>query len=225
MSGPRVACVVPALDAAATVGALVAELRAALGATDVIVVDDGSRDDTQRAARGADVVLRHAANRGKGAALRTGIAAALARDATVVVTIDADGQHPPALVPALVDATAEAHVVVGARRRLGTRMPPQRRLSNWLSSAVVSTLAGQRVVDSQSGFRAIRREVIESVRLVGDRYDLETDFLVRAARAGFRVASVPVPTVYTGGRSHFRPVRDTAILVRTMLRLGFASTH
>jgi hypothetical protein len=101
-------------------------------------------------------------------------------------------------------------------------MPLPRRLSNALSSAAISTIAGRRIADSQSGYRAIRRSVIEAIRAVGDRYEYETDFIIRAARAGFRIASVPVPTIYVaraqGGRSHFRGCRDTARVVATILR-------
>lgn len=220
---PATACVIPALDAAATVGAVLRRLRETMPGASLIVVDDGSLDGTAEAAVAlADVVVRHSQNRGKGAALRSGIAAALEREISAVVTIDADGQHAPECVPALVRALGDADIAIGARRRLGSAMPPQRRLSNWLSSTVVSALAGQRVPDSQSGFRAFRRRVLETIQPVGERYDLETDLLVRAARAGFRVASVPVPTVYDGAPSHFRPLRDTALLMQTMVRLGLA---
>lgn len=219
------ACVIPALDAAPTIGGVLTRLRAAVPGATVIVVDDGSRDGTAAHAvscGGADVVVRHGANLGKGAALRRGIRAALERGAEAVVTLDADAQHPPEYVPALVESLRDADIAIGARQRAGTPMPPQRRLSNWMSSAVVSVLAGQHVADSQSGFRAFRRAVLENVEPLGERFDLETDLLVRAARAGYRVASVPVPTVYDGAGSHFRPVRDTALLVQAMVRLGFA---
>lgn len=221
----RIAVVLPAFEVAPAIGAVLRSLRTAMPGARVIVVDDGSRDATRAAASElADLVLRHERNRGKGAALRTGIACALADAASVVVTMDADGQHDPSAVPSLVRATRTADVVIGARTRRGTAMPIQRRASNALSSAVVSALAGARIADSQSGFRAIRAEVLHAVDAAGDRYDLETDFLVRAARQGFRIGHVPVPTVY-GAPSHFRPVRDTLLLVRTMFRLGFATSR
>ena len=226
------ACVIPAFDAAPTIGGVLTRLRAAVPGATVIVVDDGSSDGTASAAvaggggaGGADVIVRHGENRGKGAALRSGIRAALERGAEAVVTLDADAQHPPEYVPALVETLRDADIAIGARQRAGTAMPPQRRLSNWMSSAVVSVLAGQHVEDSQSGFRAFRRAVLENVAPLGDRFDLETDLLVRAARAGYRVASVPVPTVYDGEGSHFRPLRDTALLVQAMVRLGFAGSR
>jgi hypothetical protein len=104
-------------------------------------------------------------------------------------------------------------------------MPLQRRLSNRLSSLVVSQLAGCRIEDSQCGLRVIRSGVLRAIELHDDRYELETDLLVRAARGGFRIRSVPIPTVYAGGRSHFRGVRDTLRLARVMLRHGLVTSR
>lgn len=219
---PRIGCVVPALEAAATLPEVARGVRAFLPDALLVVVDDGSRDATEHAARAlADAVIRHPVNRGKGAALRSGIAHVLEAGCEIVVTLDADGQHPAACLPALVERLASADLVIGSRRRLGTSMPVHRRASNALSSVVASALAGQRIGDSQSGFRAMRAEVPRAVRGAGDRFDFEVDLLVRAARAGFRIAEVPVPTVYAAGRgSHFRHVRDTLLVMRAMLRLG-----
>lgn len=219
---PRIGCVVPALDAAATLPEVARGVRAFLPGALLVVVDDGSRDATAHAGRAlADHVIVHPVNRGKGAALRSGIAHVLAGGCEIVVTLDADGQHPPACLPVLVERLASADLVIGSRRRLGTSMPVPRRASNALSSAIASALARQRIDDSQSGFRAMRAEVPRAVAGAGDRFDFELDLLVRAARAGFRIAEVPVPTVYhRAGGSHFRHVRDTMLLMRAMLRLG-----
>ena len=217
-----VACVVPALDAVGAIEGVLCGIRAALPNACIIVVDDGSSDGTAMVARRrADVVVRHDRTRGKGAALRAGIAVALTRRASVVVTIDGDGQHDPAVLPSLLAAARDADVVIGWRRRTGTSMPTRRRLSNWLSSRVVSAIVGRRIEDSQCGFRAIRCEVLQSVDAHGDRYEYETELVVGAVRAGFKIASVAVPTVYTANeRSHFRSLRDTARVAATMLRLA-----
>jgi len=208
-----VACVIPALDAARTLGGVIAALRAAVPHAALIVVDDGSRDDTFAiACATADVARRLPRNRGKGAALRVGFAEALALDAAAVLSLDADGQHDAATAPALLDALAHADLVVGTRRR-HEGMPFGRRVTNVLASAAVGAIVGGVVPDSQSGFRAMRRVVLEHVHASGDRYEFETDFLIRAARHGFRLAAVPVRTVY-GAPSHFRAVRDSARVVR-----------
>ena len=219
----NVACVVPALDAAAALGGVLTGIRSSVPTAFIVAVDDGSSDETHAVAtRHADVVVRHERTRGKGAALRSGIAVALERGASVIATIDGDGQHEPSILPALIAATRDADIVVGCRRRRGTSMPLQRRLSNWMSSRVVSAIAGCRIEDSQCGLRAMRREVLERVRARGDRYEYETELIVGAARAGFRISSVAVPTVYRADvRSHFRSLSDTSRMIFVMLRLVF----
>jgi glycosyltransferase involved in cell wall biosynthesis len=212
------AVVIPALDAQATVGEVVRATRQALPQAVVLVVDDGSSDDTANVASAAGaLVLRFERNRGKGAALRAGIAAALARDAAAVLTLDADGQHDPSAAPSLLAALASADIVIGTRARAGSAMPMRRRLTNALASSAVGRLIGSPVADSQSGFRAFRRCVALEVQASGDRFEYETDFLIRAGRAGLRIVSMPIPTVY-GGRSHFRPIADSARIVRTIWR-------
>jgi glycosyltransferase involved in cell wall biosynthesis len=181
-------------------------------------VDDGSSDDTHRVARACcDFVARHDANRGKGAALRSGFKAALANGADAVLTIDADGQHDPACAPRLVQALEGADLVIGARVRSDGDMPLHRRMTNAISSAAVTRIVGADVPDAQSGYRAISSAVLRAVDASGDRYEYETDFLIRACRAGFRVASVPVPTLY-GAPSHFRHVGDGARVISTIWR-------
>jgi glycosyltransferase involved in cell wall biosynthesis len=214
----QVAVVIPALNAAATLGAVVAGVRRALPGVGVVAVDDGSSDRTRAVARAScDQVVAFDRNQGKGAALRAGFAAALARGASIVVTLDADGQHDPAHAPRLVQALRDADVALGARARDAT-MPLGRRMTNALSAAALSSMLGRRVADAQSGYRAFRRVVLERVRGGGDRYEYETDLLVRAYRAGFRVVTVPVPTLY-GPPSHFRPLSDSMRIVRTIWRL------
>ena len=204
------AVVIPAFQAAATIGDVVARTLAALPEAQVIVVDDGSTDGTGEEGRGKGAsVLTHPRNRGKGVALLTGIARACADGADLIVTLDADGQHPseeaPRLLRPITDARAD--LVLGARRR-GQQMPVSRRFTNWLSARLASRIGGQRVSDAQTGFRAFTREVAERVRPAGDRYEYEANFLLDALRAGYRVASVDVPTIY-GPRSHFRSWADT----------------
>ena len=220
MSGaPRsVGVVIPAYQAAATLGAVVDGLRRALTDAFVIAVDDGSTDDTHSvASQVCDEVLRFERNRGKGAALRAGIGAALRLGANAVVTIDADGQHDPVYAPALVTALAAADVAIGARARRGTTMPLSRRATNALSARAMSACAGSPIGDAQSGYRAMRRSVLEAVDARGDRYEYETDFLLRAGRLGYRIVDVPVSTLY-GPPSHFRLLPDALLVMRSIWR-------
>lgn len=200
---------------------MVAAVRAAAPGATVLVVDDGSDDDTGTAARAAGAeVLRHPANLGKGRALATGLGAAVERGAVAVVTLDADGQHPPAAIPALLApvSAGAADLVVGARRRHAGAMPIGRRITNWLSSTLVSRALGTAVPDSQSGFRAMKAEVAATVRPGGRRYEFETEFLFLAAERGFRIGAVEIATVYEGAPSHFRYTADTLRLAGVFLR-------
>ena len=211
----RVAVVIPAYQAAATIGEVVSQTLGVLPDANLIVVDDGSADGTGEAGRGkGTTVVTHPRNRGKGAALRTGLARARADGAEVIVTIDADGQHPAAEIPRLLQpiAAGAADLVLGARARNGA-MPVSRRLTNWLSASVASRIGRQAIRDAQTGFRAFTRALAERVQPAGDRYEFEANFLLEALRAGYRVTSVEVPTIY-GAPSHFRYFGDTWRMVR-----------
>jgi len=212
----RVAVIIPAFQAAATIRDIISRTHATLSAAEILVVDDGSTDGT--GATAGDVAIAHDQNRGKGAALRDGVRAALARGASVLVTIDADGQHPPEEIPRLLQPIHEgrADLVLGARKR-DRVMPLSRRFTNWLSATLASRISGQQVRDAQTGFRAFTREVAQQVQPAGDRYEYEANFLLDALQAGYRVASVEVPTIY-GSHSHFRGWSDTWRMARAFAR-------
>jgi glycosyltransferase involved in cell wall biosynthesis len=212
----RLACIIPAYRAAHTLPGVLHELRATVPEARIIVIDDGSPDGTAAAAANlADWIIRLTENRGKGAALRAGFVEALRGDDDVVVTIDADGQHDPVYVPSLLAALDGFDIVIGGRARIGSAMPLRRRMTNAMASMAIAHVAGVHLQDTQSGFRAIRRHVLEGVRGRGDRYEFETDFLIRALQAGFRVRNAIVPTLY-GPDSHFRGMSDSARIVRTI---------
>ncbi|HEU4764448.1 MAG TPA: glycosyltransferase family 2 protein [Candidatus Eisenbacteria bacterium] len=215
----RVCAVIPARDAADTVAPVVRGLRATLPEATILVVDDGSSDETGARAREAGAeVLRHTLNQGKGAALQTGFDEALRRGADAVLALDADGQHDPAWAPRLLTGLESADLVVGSRLQSREGMPWLRRVTNDVTSWWVSRLARTLIEDSQSGYRAIRAPVLRRVRPEARRFEYESEFLVAAARAGFRIAAVGIPTLYNAPGSHIRPVRDTVRFVRFVLR-------
>ena len=215
----RVAALIPAYQAAAKLGEVLLRLQALEGAPAVLVVDDGSRDATAEVARqhGARV-LSFAGNRGKGHALLAGFAA-LRDEFDAVVTLDADGQHPPECLPDLVRAAdAGADLVLGVRART-PEMPSSRRFANGFASGWASWLARQRISDSQCGYRLHSRRLLERTPLTPGRYEVETELVVRAARLGFRIAEVEIPTVYGGQKSQILALRDVPRIVGTLLRL------
>ena len=221
MTPARIACVIPALNAAPTLSPVIAGLRAAFSDVYVIVVDDGSSDTTGPLAREfADGSIQFRQNQGKGAALRAGFQLALREAPSVILTIDADGQHDPAYAPSLVAALENADVAIGARERTAN-MPRGRRLTNMLSALAVEHCIGAPIEDAQSGFRAFRSSVVTEILPKGDRYEFETEFLIRAGRRGYRLAFVPIPTTYgTQVPSQFRSIRDSARIVSTLWRFG-----
>ena len=206
-----VCALIAAFDEAATIGEVVRRVRP--HADHVIVVDDGSRDATGAAARaaGADVI-RHDANLGKGAAIRSGLRMVLEGAFTHVLLLDADLQHDPADVPALLAAAraGAGDFIIGQRPFSKVTMPASRYYTNTISSWVISRFfVGHRVADAQSGFRVIDTALLRRVRLTGRGYEIETEMLIKLARRGARIAHVPVGLHYGAARSKLRPIRDT----------------
>ena len=222
VSAPGLVAVVPALDAAATIGPVITGALRYLHR--VLVVDDGSTDDTALRARQAGAeVIRHADNRGKGAALATAFARLLAEGRfEAALTLDADGQHDPDDIPAFVDLYLRERpaLIVGSRDRDFTRMWGPRRAMNRFSSASLRLFAGVDLPDSQSGFRLYDACFLERLRLEGRRYEAEMEALLRAAEWRLPIASVPIRLRVVDGRatSHYRPLRDTFRIVGTVLR-------
>ena len=219
-SALNVAALVPAYQAAAHLGEVLLGLAALPSKPHVLVVDDGSRDGTAQVARQFGVqVHSFAGNRGKGHALLAGFE--LLRDFDAVVTLDADGQHPPACLPAFVAAAEAGADLVLGQREITPNMPPARRFANRFSSAWCSAIAGQPIADSQCGYRLYRRDVLRRTPVQASRYEVETEMAVRAARLGFKVAHVAIPTVYGDETSHLSPTRDVPRIVAMMVRLTF----
>ncbi|MBI4950766.1 MAG: glycosyltransferase family 2 protein [Myxococcales bacterium] len=205
------------------VGDVVQGLRRAFGAaTAVIVVDDGSSDDTAEVAAraGADLV-RHARNRGKGAALRSGLGAAHALGVRAVVTVDADGQHPPDEALGLHARAPDLDaLVLGVRDLAAAGAPHANQRSNAFSNLVLSAFVGRRLADTQCGLR--RYPLAATLALGGreDGYGYEAEVLIRALAAGVPLVELPVTVIYPPEHlrvTHFDSVRDPAKIVRRVL--------
>ena len=209
-STARPVALIPAFNEAATIQDVVVGLRNAVH--HVLVVDDESTDATAAlaAAAGAEVISR-SGPRGKGYAIRDGLAALAGRGFTHVLLIDADMQHLPSEAARLLDAAvrSSADVVLGVRRFDRDAMPASRFLANRLGSRALSSFVGLPLPDTQCGFRAIRMAALDGLRLRGRGFEIETEMLVKLWRRGARIVTVPVTAVYGQQQSKLRPVRDT----------------
>jgi glycosyltransferase involved in cell wall biosynthesis len=215
----RACVVVPALDAARTIGPVVEGARAE--AAHVIVVDDGSSDETSsRAAEAGAEVLRHPQNRGKGAALRDGLRRAQALGYAVALSLDADGQHPPAELAKLLAASADPRaLVLGVRDLAGAGAPRATRMSNGFAHGFVSMVTLRRLRDTQCGMRRYPIEATLALGVRDDRFGFETEVLLRAHRAGVPIVQVPIEVRYPEDRTtHFDARRDPWRIVARVLR-------
>ncbi len=210
---PAVLAIVPAYEAGPLVGDVV---LGASGHLPVLVVDDGSSDDTAAAARaaGADV-LRQEPNQGKGAALKRGFRHALDAGCGAVVTLDADGQHDPAEIPAFLELwrSAAPDLVIGARDF--SDMPPLRRLANTVGRWALSRAVGVDIPDNQSGYRLLSRRLMEAMLSSAEGgFEFEVDMVLTCLRRGWTMEWVPVRAIYDGEGSHISPVKHTASFFR-----------
>ncbi len=207
--------VIPCFQGARTVADVV---RGARGSgLPVVVVDDGSTDGSGAVAEAAGAtVLRHPANRGKGAALASGFAYAKKIGADAVLTMDADGQHAPDEIGKLVAAheASPTALVVGVRSFAPEDMPRRSRVGNRISTWWISRYAGVRYTDTQSGFRVYPRAMFD-LPLKSTKFDTETELLLRAAKAKLPLVEVPIKTIYAADHaSHFHGFRDTMRVIK-----------
>jgi len=215
----RIAAAIPAYQAGPSVAAVVQGVLREL--PEVLVIDDGSTDATAEEARRAGArVVSFPHNRGKGAALAAAFQDLFGRGFDSVLTLDADGQHLSAEIPKLLAAAADADLVLGIRDHLFAEMSPLRRASNRLSSKAISFAAGQCFTDIQTGFRVYSRRLIEAVGFPEARFEAESAVVVRAARLGFKVVTLPVRLGFADGRttSHFRPLVDSLRIAGAVTR-------
>jgi glycosyltransferase involved in cell wall biosynthesis len=221
---PPVSIVIPAHDERPTIEAVVGACVGAIPGAEVIVVDDGSTDETAEAAAGAGArVIRLDPNQGKGAALRRGIQAATGE---ILVFIDGDGQDNPLEIPVLVGAfEPDVDLVLGSRF-LGDFRPGAITRLNLTGTRFINFLVNQmfgcRVTDALAGFRAVRRSILERVELKAEGYDIEVDLLLRVLRAGGRVVEVPASrSARPFGASDLSSFRDGIRIARRIFQVRF----
>ena len=218
------AAVIPAYNAGSRLAGVIERVARYVPRERTVVADDGSSDDTRAVAqRSAATVVVHPENRGKGGAIRSGIARARELGAPFAILLDADGQHNPDQIPDFVarQLATNAAMVVGNRLVSAANMPWLRKATNYVTSAVVSLLARRRVPDSQNGYRLIRLAHFSKFPLTTSRYEIESEMVIRAGRAGGSIASVPVETIYAGEESFINPFVDTYRFLRMVAKSFF----
>ena len=217
----KVCILIPAYREERRIGAVVREVLDYC--PDVVVIDDGSPDDTAKAAAEAGAaVLEHVHNQGKGAALQTGFDHARAQGCDLAITMDADGQHAPSDIPAFLQAYERTHspVLVGNRMNNVATMPPLRRFVNRFMSDLLSRVMGQHVPDSQCGFRLYHRSAFPqgACDAHSRRYAAESEILLHLSLQGCKIGAVTIQTIYGEEKSKVNPLTDTFRFFRMLRR-------
>lgn len=219
----KIGIIIPAYNAGDRLQNVLLKSQSYIPKDRIYVVDDGSSDTTSSIARSADVVLiRHKLNMGKGEALKSGFYKAIQDGLDAVFTIDADGQHDPDLIPHFIDhyQRTNADLILGTRQYKLGKMPADRILSNRLSSMIVSAAARRWIPDSQCGYRLIKTDLLQKITLHTSFYEMESELIIKACRAGLTVAHCPVTVRYDGAGSHIHRLRDTIRFCRLILSLN-----
>lgn len=220
----RIVVLIPALNAERTLPQVIRDARQ--HSDPVIVIDDGSTDDTSGVARAAGaIVLRHDVNQGKGGALKTGFAWALDQHYDGVITLDADGQHLAHEIPKFLREreASGADLIIGGRSHLFDGMLPRRRNANRFSAWCISKSSGACITDSQSGFRFYSSRLLRNIKLRTDGFDMESEVIVLAGKRGYRIVTIPIELGFVNGlaTSHYKPLKDTVRIAWTVTRARF----
>ena len=211
----RTLVIIPSFNEAKEIAQLVTKVKQQ--GLDVLVIDDGSIDDTVHLAQNAGaIVLRNLKNHGKGASLIRGFNYAVENNFDAVITMDGDGQHLPEDIPYFLRLAqnSDTGIFIGNRMHKPKNMPGGRFLTNKIMSSLISGIAGQKIPDTQCGFRLLKKETLRKLNLVTTNYEIESEMLIKAARLRFKIESVPISSVYSGGKSQINPFLDTLRFIK-----------
>ncbi|MFZ2322900.1 MAG: glycosyltransferase family 2 protein [Ignavibacteriaceae bacterium] len=186
----------------------------------VFAVNDGSTDNSEKLINDFNnvIILSSDQNRGKGYALKLGFYESLKRGFDIIVTLDADNQHNPDFIPVLINELNGNDIIIGNRLNNMKDMPFIRIFSNKITSTLLSIKTKQKIIDSQCGFRAYKRNVLEKVKTTSEGFEAESEILILSARAGFRIGFVNIPTVYANERSKMNPVEAIIGFINILFR-------
>ncbi|MEO0206121.1 MAG: glycosyltransferase family 2 protein [candidate division WOR-3 bacterium] len=220
MSIENIGIVIPAYNAEKTIGGVVKELiEMGFDKDNIIVIDDGSKDNTFLAAKNYGVkVLRNEENIGKGGALNSGFQYTISKGLKWVITMDADGQHQVSEIRKFLEFTEDYDLIIGMRLKDSPDMPFLRWLVNRITSMVISLLSRKYIPDVQSGYRLINLKIFNKIHLKTKNFQTESELVCRAIRNGFRIGFVPITTLYNSEKSYILPIIDTIRFVDMAVR-------
>jgi len=186
----------------------------------IICVDDGSIDGSKELLEPNDkiILLSNGKNRGKGFSLKVGLMKALEYNCDIIITIDADLQHLPEQIPQFAEAISNFDVVVGNRLTSIKGMPCHRIASNFLTSWMLSKKTGIKIFDSQSGYRAFKKEIIKSILPFETGFEAETEMLINATLNKNSIGYVKIPIIYNNNKSKMRPFQTIMGFLRVILK-------
>ena len=206
----NICVLIPAFNEEKAIGQIVSHVKKQ--GLDVIVVDDGSADQTsQKAGNAGAIVLRNDKNSGKGFSLQRGFDQVGQWGYDAVIIMDGDGQHAVEDLPTIIQEFERSRPGIVQGNRMGNPqgMPFVRLMTNHFMSWILSLMCHQRIPDSQCGYRLIRREVLKEIHLKSANFEIDSEILIQSSRKGYKIISVPVKTIYQNERSKVNPIFDT----------------
>ena len=220
----KLAILIPAFQAEKTISTILSEIGKITTTIQdeviIVVINDGSTDATEKIATNFPIkILKHNTNKGKGAALKTGFAFAINQNVDAVLTIDADLQHETIYIKQFINEFKKGNfdLIIGNRINRFTNMPIHRQLSNLVTSFLVTAKSKIKIPDSQSGYRIISTKILKTISLNHDGFILETELLIKAARANFRIGSIPISTIYSNNKSHMTNWKSTLEFIKLII--------
>lgn len=221
----NIAVVIPVYNESDHITAVVKEVKNYIKLENILIIDDGSDDGTADMAAELGVkVISHEKNYGKGRALITGFNEIKnSPDISALITLDGDGQHNPSYIPKFITKFLEtgADIIIGNRMNKTARMPALRRLSNKITSLIISSLTGSKIPDSQSGYRLIRTSIIRNMIFKSTHFDTESELLLKAAKKEAKIGFIYIDTIYSEEKSKINPFIDTYRFLSLVLRRFF----
>ncbi len=189
---------------------------------DILIVDDGSSNIPENIVKNPDIdLICHSKNKGKGAALKTGFDYAIKNEYKGVFTLDGDFQHHPEDIAQFIPKTNNYDLLIGKRNFSDKKMPLHRKISNYLTSKILSLLLKKKIEDSQSGFRFIKTNLLKEIFLNSNQYEMETELLIKAAKNNYKIGFIPIKTIYNKSKSNIKGFKDTYRFIKVVIKYGF----